>query len=205
MKKIILFLALITAYTFAFGQSSHELSRRIKEQNKNIEVATKTNFELRQKVDELQAAVLALANNDTTITLNGQDLQVLIDDGTALVKDGKAVYDEAKKSDPKNLWAWLVAIFAAIAKFGGIGFINSLLVRAQKIAAEAKGFVNGKPRFILYVMAGSLVGSVIFEAVNGGGFDWLRIAPVTSYVFLASVGIYELGLRPFQKWRAAKG
>lgn len=205
MKKILLALAvLITAHTFATAQTPRELSRRIKEQAAVIDVTAKTNLALTHKVDELQTAVLALANNDTTITLNGQELQVLVNESTTLVQDGKAVFDEAKKSDPQGLWAWLVAIFAAIVKFGGIGFVNSLLVRAQKIATQAKGIVGSKPRFVLYAMGGSLLGAIIFEAANGGGFDLARIAPLTSYVFIASISVYELVLRPFQNWRAGK-
>lgn len=205
MKKTIIFLLLITANTFTFGQSRSELSRKIQDQSEVITQIGKDNFTLKQNMDEVQKAIFALlSNKDTSIVINGKEFQIIVENGVALIQDGQAVIDEAKKSNPNGLWAWLVAIFAAVVKFGGIGFVNSLLVRAQKLVAQTKGFVNGKPRFVLYAMGGSLLGSVIFEAINGGAFDFSKIAPFTAYIFLASVGVYELGLRPFQKWRETK-
>lgn len=203
MKKIIvLSIALFTLYFSANSQSRTELARSIKDQSTVIEQIGKDNFTLNQKVDELQKAILTiLSKKDTTIVINGQEFQVIVKDGVSLIQDGVAVVDEAKKSNPDGLWAWLVAIFAAIVKFGGIGFVNSFLVRAQKLIGEAKGFASGKPRFVLYAMLGSVVGAFIFEGVNGGAFLISNVPAYTSYIFLASVSVYELGFRPLQKWR----
>ena len=206
MKKLLaLFALLITFYFSAIGQSRTELARTVKGQSTAIEQIGKDNFTLKQKVDEVQNAILTLlSKKDTTIVINGQEFQVIVKDGVSLIQDGAAVIDEAKKSNPNGLWGWLVAIFAAIVKFGGIGFVNSFLVRAQKLIGEAKGFTNGKPRFVLYAMLGSVVGAFVFEGVNGGAFLIANIPAYTSYIFLASVSVYELGFRPFQKWRDAK-
>lgn len=205
MKKLLaLFALLITFYFTSFGQSRTELARKVKDQNTVIEQIGKDNFTLKQNVDELQKAVFALlSKKDTTIVLNGQEFQVIVKDGVSLIQDGQAVIDEAKKSNPNSVWGWVLAIAAAIAKFGGLGFINSLLVRAKKVVGEARGFTNGKPRFVLYAMLGSVVGAFIFEGFNGGEFLLENIPAYTSYVFLASVSVYELGFRPFQKWRDA--
>lgn len=206
MKKLLaLFALLITFYFSANAQSRTELARKVKDQSTVIEQIGKDNFTLRQNVDELQKAVLALiSKKDTTIAIDGVQYKIIVQDGITLIQDGQAVIDEARKSNPKGLWGWVLAILAAIAKFGGFGFVNSLLVRAKKVVGEAKGFTNGKPRFVLYAMLGSVVGGFIFEGINGGAYLFENIPAYTSYIFLASVSVYELGFRPFQKWRDAK-